>query len=300
VAEYLTTAEVAKYLRLNQKKIYALVSEGRLPATRISGKWLFPKHLIDRWVEDKTLYPEKGLLKALVSDLLVIQGSDDWLFSSWSARFMAESGLAVASAKVGSLAGLSAIASHKAHMAGCHVDNIRVQELAGGREGCYLFNLLTRSQGLIFDRSRHGDIDGLAAVAERGYRFAARQPLSGTHKLVERLCTDEGIAPEDLDRAGPYDTHLELALAVRSGNADAGVGIRVAADMCGLDFIPLAFEPYKLAVPVSYAGCDEVSRFLDFVIAGLGRDAKKGVPGYEFDDLGVIETICKSRKEEEE
>lgn len=48
MAESLTTREVARYVRLNEKKVYALVSEGQLPAARLSGKWLFPKHLIDQ------------------------------------------------------------------------------------------------------------------------------------------------------------------------------------------------------------------------------------------------------------
>jgi excisionase family DNA binding protein len=57
MAQYLTTREVAAYLRLNEKKVYELVAQGQLPAARISGKWLFPKHLVDQWVERNTLYP---------------------------------------------------------------------------------------------------------------------------------------------------------------------------------------------------------------------------------------------------
>ena len=81
MADYLTTREVARYLRLNEKKVYALVSEGQLPAARLSGKWLFPKHLIDQWVERKTVIPVSGLMGALLGEMIVIQGSDDWLFS---------------------------------------------------------------------------------------------------------------------------------------------------------------------------------------------------------------------------
>jgi len=39
MAEYLTTKEAAKYLKLNEKKLYELVSKGLMPAARISGKW---------------------------------------------------------------------------------------------------------------------------------------------------------------------------------------------------------------------------------------------------------------------
>jgi putative molybdopterin biosynthesis protein len=295
--EYLTTKEVAAYLRLNEKKVYALVAEGQLPAARISGKWLFPKHLVDQWVEKNTLFPMTGLMGALLSDMLVIQGSDDWLFSNVASRFQEEHGMPVASAQVGSLAGLSAVGAGRAHLAGCHVENEQVEQLAGDRWGCYLFNLLQRSQGLIFDRSRHPEINGLDVVAERKLRFAQRQALSGTYRLVQRLCREDGIEPGQLNDAGTYGSHLEMALAVRSGQADAGVGIQVAADLCGLDFLPLATEPYKLAIPVPFASHERIASFLDFVTRELKAVSEKGLPGYGFDDLGRMETIGTHDKE---
>jgi len=87
MAEYLTTKEIARYLRINEKKVYDLVARGELPAARISGKWLFPKHLVDQWVERNTVYPAHGLMGAVLDELVVVQGSDDWLFSQASERF---------------------------------------------------------------------------------------------------------------------------------------------------------------------------------------------------------------------
>ena len=291
MTEYMTTREVAKYLRINEKKVYALVSGGRLPAARVSGKWLFEKKLIDSWVEKKTLYPTVGLFGALLDDVLVIQGSDDYLFSKVAARFQDEEDFPVASAKVGSLAGLSAVGAGKAHLCGCHVENRQVEKLAGDRWGCYLVNLLQRSQGLIFDKKRHPKIRDLNDVHKQKLRFAQRQELSGTYRLVERLCKEQGIRIEDLDPVGPFSSHTELALAVRSGQADAGVGIQVAADLFGLDFIELASEPFKLAVPVHYASHPRMAKFLDFVTRDLKKTSKQGVPGYGFDHLGKMEAV---------
>ena len=48
--EYLTTAETARYLRLGERKLYELVAQGRIPCTKATGKWLFPKALLDRWL----------------------------------------------------------------------------------------------------------------------------------------------------------------------------------------------------------------------------------------------------------
>ncbi|MEQ8369270.1 MAG: helix-turn-helix domain-containing protein, partial [Alphaproteobacteria bacterium] len=44
--EMMTTQEVADYLRVRQRKIYELVRLRRIPCSRITGKWLFPKAMI--------------------------------------------------------------------------------------------------------------------------------------------------------------------------------------------------------------------------------------------------------------
>jgi excisionase family DNA binding protein len=55
--EYLSTREVARYLKLSEKKVYALAAEGRMPAARVTGKRLFPKELVDRGITEHTTYP---------------------------------------------------------------------------------------------------------------------------------------------------------------------------------------------------------------------------------------------------
>jgi excisionase family DNA binding protein len=291
MAEYFTTREVARYLKLNEKKVYALVSEGRLPAAKLSGKWLFPKHLIDQWVESKTIFPVSGLMGALLSEMVVIQGSDDWLFSQITQLYQSVRKIPVASAKVGSLAGLSAVSEGKAHLAGCHVENQQVENLMAGREGCYLVNLLQRAQGLIFDRNRHPQLKDLESIVDGGLRFAQRQELSGTYRMAERLFSEHRLSLGDIESVGPYSTHLELAAAIRAGHADCGLGIQVAAEIIGLDFIPLATEPYKLAVPTAFISHPQINGFLEFVLKELKAASLRGTPGYRFDDVGRMEVI---------
>ncbi len=40
----MNTKEVARYLDIHEKQVYALIKAGRIPATRVTGKWIFPKH----------------------------------------------------------------------------------------------------------------------------------------------------------------------------------------------------------------------------------------------------------------
>jgi putative molybdopterin biosynthesis protein len=290
MATYLTTSQVAEYLHLNQKKVYELVAHGRLPAARVSGKWLFPQHLIDEWVGAHTVHPATGLMGALLDEMLVIQGSDDWLFAQVAERYHSREGVPVVSARVGSLAGLGAVAAGHAHLAGCHVTN---QEAAGviGAQACYLVTLCRRTQGLMFDRDRHPRLQDLRSLAGSHLRFAGRQPLSGTQILAAGCLAAAQIGPQDLRLCGPYSSHLELALAVRRGLADVGVGTLGAAQQCGLCFIELAEETYKLAVPLAFAGHPAMARFLDFALDEVKQAAPGGVPGYAFADVGTLETI---------
>jgi putative molybdopterin biosynthesis protein len=286
--EYLSTREVAQYLKLNQKKVYALVAAGQLPAARISGKWLFPKHLIDQWIAQNTVYPTTGIMGALLDEMIVLQGSDDWLLWRVLERFQCLRDTAVPAAPVGSLAGLTALGAGKAHVASCHVDVAEVRRHV--RTPSQLVSLFTREQGLMFDRSRTKRLASLGAVAARRLRFAERQEQSGTYRLVRRLLAEEGAEPT-WTPVGPYTSHLELALAVRGGQADAGVGARIAATMAGLDFVPLATESFDLLVPGAFAARPRMAAFLEFALDDLKREARHGVAGYSFQQLGHMQPL---------
>ena len=66
----LSTKEVSQLLNVNEKMVYMLVSEKGLPATKITGKWMFQRELIDKWMLDSS---HGGLL----TDRLIVSGSDD-------------------------------------------------------------------------------------------------------------------------------------------------------------------------------------------------------------------------------
>jgi len=299
MAEYMTTREVAAYLRLNEKKIYALVARGQLPAARISGKWLFPVHLIDQWVERNTLYPSRGLMGAMLDEMLIQQGSDDWLLAQVEERYRTVGEIPVVAARVGSMTGLGALGRGAAHLTCYHVGNEHVRKLAGGEQGCYMLHLFSRHMGLMYDAGRTPDVTSLGSVAEQGLTMALRQPGSGTYDLVNRLLSDQGVDPKEVDGVGAYPSHLEMALSVRTERADAGVGIQIAADLCGLDFLPLLSEPFKLAVPVEFASHPQVVRFLDFLLEELRGVAAEGAAGYDFEDLGKMETTGSQEKTNE-
>src|SRR5437868_13262285 len=55
--ELLTTNEAAAYLRLSARKLYELVAQGAVPCTKVTGRWLFPRAALDRWVTAGLIAP---------------------------------------------------------------------------------------------------------------------------------------------------------------------------------------------------------------------------------------------------
>jgi len=49
--EVMTIKEVADYLKMNERTIYKLVQEGKIPAVKIGGQWRFKKSVVDEWLE---------------------------------------------------------------------------------------------------------------------------------------------------------------------------------------------------------------------------------------------------------
>lgn len=113
--EFLTTAEVADYLRLKERKVYDLVRQGQIPCSRATGKLLFPRQHIDMWVLSH-LEGDQALRSPLP---LIVAGSQDPLLE-WAVR---ESGSDLASLCHGSGDGLRRLMEGKALLAGIHLLN---------------------------------------------------------------------------------------------------------------------------------------------------------------------------------
>jgi molybdate-binding protein len=100
--------------------------------------------------------------------------------------------------------------------------------------------------------------------------------------LLERLMREAGEDPGAL-RGPEVPTHLEAAIAVAAGLADAAVGLRAAAATAGLDFIPLAWEPFELALPEDAMGAAAE------LLATLGAAAS--LPGFDLADAGSVRRL---------
>jgi putative molybdopterin biosynthesis protein len=189
----------------------------------------------------------------------------------------------------GSLGGLVSLAGGYAHLATCHLLDPAsgdynlpwVERMLPGRR-VRLLRVALREQGLMVARGNPRGVRGLPDLAGGGVRFVNRQRGSGTRILLDYLLAAERIDPAGI--AG-YDreeiTHLTVAVAVAGGMADAGMGVLPAALALGLDFIPLASEPFDLVIPEESAAAPPLERVREIVASARFRSALDRLGGYD-------------------
>ncbi|WP_353646154.1 helix-turn-helix transcriptional regulator [Mesorhizobium sp. WSM2239] len=245
--EYLTTSEVAAYLRVKERTVYDLVARKAIPCSRVTGKLIFPRRLIDRWLDANVHLVESAVL----SPPPIFGGSSDPLLE-WALR---ESHCGLATLFEGSSAGLKRFAEAQAFAVGVHLRNpedddfniAAVRSLAGVHD-VLLIEWAEREQGLVVARGNPLNLRQLRDVVDKHARFVVRQEGAGGHLLFNVL-----LAGEQVDSSGllhserPALTEADVASAVADGEADCGLAVGSVARRFGLDFVPLQRERFDVA-----------------------------------------------------
>jgi excisionase family DNA binding protein len=249
--EFLTTSEAADYLRLGERKLYELVTAGAIPCSKVTGKWLFPRHELDLWVLSGLAHPE-GMIAGDAPP--IIGGSQDDLLE-WSLR---ESGSGLASLREGTTRGVERLQRNEVIAAAIHfhghdqsanaVDaNVAAIRAMSGLHDAVLVGVAKREQGLLLAPGNPKNLHSLSDAVASGATVAVRQPGAGAQLLLERLLARIGVTPKHLRTLEPPClTGPDLANAIRTGNADCGIATRAAARSAGLDFLPLVWESFDL------------------------------------------------------
>jgi len=205
-------------------------------------------------------------------------------------------GASLASANVGSLGGLLALARGEAHLAGSHL----LDEDTGQYNVSYiqrhlasvpvvLVQLAGRVQGLIVPPGNPRSLTSLADLAQPGIQFVNRQRGSGTRVLLDYRLGQLGISPAQISG---YDreqyTHLAVAADVAGGAADVGLGILAAARALELDFVPLFNEEYQLVIPREHYEAPLLAPVLDILRSQEFRAEVDRLGGYDVTRMGEV------------
>jgi excisionase family DNA binding protein len=291
----LTTKEVAQFLDVNEKMVYALVADKGLPASKITGKWLFPTHLVQQWVETHTInYPENGNLLPPYHGLLILAGSNDLLLERAINLFNGQNGEHVAVfGNLGSMGGLRALRQGRCHVAACHLlqDNEKEYNFDYATREFdkmpVVVNFCRREQGLLLAPGNPKGIGGVKDLVHKGVRIVNRSLSTGTRLLLDRELKKAGLKAEKiLGYEREMSRHLDVGLEILAGRADAGPAIRPVASLLGLDFLPIRWERFDFLISKERFFDQGVQTFLALLHEGAFRKMADSYEGYEVSDSG--------------
>jgi putative molybdopterin biosynthesis protein len=283
----MTTGEVADYLRVKERTIYEMVARQTIPFSRATGKLLFPRRLVDAWLEAQTELPVSGIAPAPP----IYAGSNDPLLE-WALR-QSGSGLAVLAR--GSVQGLEDLAAGRAVLAGFHLLdpesgrwNLSAVQAHLPGTSHVLIHWARRTQGLITASDNPLGITGLRDAAERGLRFAIRSEGAGSQRLLDVLLAREGLSLAEITTVDrPAETHADLAALIETNEADCGLGMEAAAGHLG--FIPLvADESFDLAMTRRDYFEPPVQTLLAFARSDTFARRAAHLGGYDLTGLGHV------------
>ena len=280
--ELLTSAEVAKLLRVHPKQIYRLLKQG-LPGHRVGGEWRFYHSEVIRWSENKA--PKEAEAAPVAREAAQIP------------PLLAANGDVVIELLLGvaeeqrSLLGfvlsdrgraLEYLARDEVLFAGCHGDNIPTQS---GNERLARLHLVNREVGIA--TPRESKLGTLAELFQR--RFASRPQSAGVYAHLVKALQREQLDAETLQRDSLLlHSHREVVCAIARGEAQAGLTTLAWAERLGLSFFPLEVESYGLLLKAKNLGDPRVIKLCEIAQGKRLREQLQKVAGYHSSSAGDI------------
>jgi putative molybdopterin biosynthesis protein len=194
------------------------------------------------------------------------------------------------------MGGLMAVKRGACHMAGAHLLDTETGEYNLSYIRRYLpetnvrlVNLVMRAQGLMILKNNPKNISGIEDLQRNDVTFMNRQGGSGTRILLDYRLKELGLSPDQINGYTNEEfTHMNVAVAILSGTADAGLGIFAAAKALDLDFIPVVTEQYDLLIPEEHFESPNIQNLLETIQTDVFKKRVEALGGYSTGKTGTV------------
>ena len=296
IPELMNTRQAARYLGINEKKVYALAKARKIPCTRVTGKWTFPRKLIDAWIEQSAVSPQIREPRREQRPFLLAAGSDDPSLGILRELFEQQTKPASLFLNtLGSSGGLTALRDGIADLATSHIldpasgeYNLSfVKNLLGAK--AVVVQLFHRQLGLVVAPGNPMKLRAIADLARPKVRIINRQTGSGTRLYLDQTLARLKINSRKLNGyQTSVGTHAEVGFRVLRGEVDTGLATMTTARMLGLDFVPLARERFDAVIPQERFFSPAIQILLNVIGSREFRGRLDVLGGYDSADSGHI------------
>ena len=297
--EIMNTKEVAKYLGIHEKQVYALIKSKKIPSTRVTGKWVFPKKLIDEWIESnaRTGLEQAKQKSRRIEGALLASGSNDPILDMLH-TYMKKSypEFYIFSANTGSTDGLKALNMGYTDIAWSHLYDPKTGEYNIPFLPTYLpnvkpvvVNLFYRDLGFVTLPGNPIRLKGFQDLTKRGVRFINRQKGSGTRLLIDQRLIDFGISSSKIEGySDEVNTHLEVGLSILGKTANVGIATMAVSKFLSLDFIPITKERFDMIQSQETFFHKGVQALIRLLHSEEFRQKVEKIGGYDLKDSGRV------------
>ncbi len=298
-SELMNTKEVAKYLDIHEKQVYLLIKAGKIPCTRVTGKWIFPVKLIDEWIQTTAhdgLQQARKRINSIEGALLAAGSNDPVLDMLLTAIKKDHPAFNIFSANTGSVSGLEALNSGLTDIAFAHLFDPQTGDYNTPylKQYCpdshpVVVNLFYRQIGFLIARSQSNVFQGWESLKNQNLRFINRQSGSGIRILLDYELQSRGINCGDITGyENEVYTHFEVGLSLVSGEADVGIASAAVAKILDLNFQPLVSERFDMILDKDIFFQPAIQALIETLQSDQFKNRVEKIGNYDFKDAGRI------------
>ncbi len=196
---------------------------------------------------------------------------------------------------MGSMAALHALQRGEVHVAGLHLfdpvtgeSNMPFLRRSLKGSGYEVVTFATWEEGFLVRPGNPKSIRTAADLSDPTVTLVNREEGSGARLLLDQRLRASGVEQTQVrgyDRVTP--THFEVARAIAERQADVGIGIRSAAQLFDLDFVPLQAARYDLVVPKAYLKSHPtLAHLFETLVSRPFRAELDALGGYDTSETG--------------
>jgi len=201
---------------------------------------------------------------------------------------------------MGSMAALRALQQGEVHVAGLHLfdpstgeSNLPFLRRALRGSNYDVVTFATWEEGLLVIAGNPKSIRAIEDVVDSHVTIVNREEGAGARLLLDQRLRAAGINSDQVKGYGTIvASHLEIARAIASRQADVGVGIRSAAQLFDLDFVPLQAARYDLVVPKAYMKLHPtLAHLFETLVSRPFRNEIEAIGGYDTSETGKLHAL---------